>query len=117
MTFKRKIHMDGRSDGCFIKLAALHNDCAEVVWANLLKVCARRHQSVSGRNLQRRREELHQNVLNKIARHKTVTVMCLNAGNLDLVFNFICSCRHFSIDISNLIVFAADQATHATLSR
>jgi hypothetical protein len=45
----------------------------------------------------------------------TVTVMCLNAGMLDLALNFVCSCRNHKIDISSLIVFASDKVTHDTL--
>uniref|UniRef100_A0A7S2MNR5 Nucleotide-diphospho-sugar transferase domain-containing protein n=1 Tax=Octactis speculum TaxID=3111310 RepID=A0A7S2MNR5_9STRA len=57
-------------------------------------------------------------ILTQISRFKkkTVIVMCLNQGNLDLVFNFICSCRNLNIDIRNLIVFAADELTHKTLT-
>ena len=51
-------------------------------------------------------------ILKKIARKKTITVMCLNKGMLDLVLNFICSARHHSIDIGNLVVFSADRETH-----
>ena len=51
-------------------------------------------------------------ILKRIARKQTVTVMCLNQGMLDLVLNFICSARHHNIDIGNLVVFAADKATH-----
>ena len=50
-------------------------------------------------------------------KHKnTIIVMCLNAGMIDLALNFVCSCRKSDIDISNLIVFASDKATHETLT-
>ena len=45
----------------------------------------------------------------------TVTVMCINAGMLDLALNFVCSCRNQDIDIRGLVVFASDERTHKTL--
>ena len=46
---------------------------------------------------------------------KCVLVMCINAGNLDLMLNFLCSARRSQIDISNLVVFVGDQHCQSAL--
>lgn len=44
-----------------------------------------------------------------------VLVMCVNSGNLDLLLNFVLSAKCRGIDVSNLVVFAADDAVDRAL--
>ena len=49
-------------------------------------------------------------VLEKLSprKSKPIVVLAVNAGVLDLVLNFLCSARRANLDISSLLVFAAD---------
>jgi len=38
-----------------------------------------------------------------------VLVMCMNQGDVDLLLNFLCSARDANIDLTNLVVFGADE--------
>lgn len=50
-------------------------------------------------------------ILEKIAKNKTVIVMVCNFGQSELITNFVCASRTRNLDISNVIVFAADTET------
>ena len=61
----------------------------------------------------------YQNTLNEInakakliAKDNTIIVMTCNLGQVDLLINFVCSCRSRGFDISNLLLFATDRETH-----
>ena len=60
-----------------------------------------------------------QNALNEInakakliAKDDTIIAMKCNLGQVDLLINFVCSCRSRGFDISNLLLFATDGETH-----
>lgn len=40
---------------------------------------------------------------------KRVMIMCMNQGDVDMLLNFLCSARDAHVDISNLVVFGADE--------
>jgi hypothetical protein len=46
-----------------------------------------------------------------IAKNNTIIVMVCNFGQSELLMNFVCSARARGFDISNILVFATDQAT------
>lgn len=44
-----------------------------------------------------------------------VLLMCINAGNLDLLLNFVLSTKRAGFPVDNLVVFAADEQTDGAL--
>lgn len=51
----------------------------------------------------------------EVARDNTVLLLAFNYGEFNLFLNWLCSCKHHKIDISNLLVYAADSKLHEVL--